>query len=248
MLLNCLKWQLYVVSLVHTSLQFCNIVEASTCKSQFLSKFKVWAELKMSVSFLETEVISGLMPKIKVPSNGSTWFHSAIVLAEIVHDPVLIIGDGNYAKEWHRDTDPPTAVVSSLLRGKKLRIFASKFYSAASRLSRDVMKSPLDRFVEDLMYRRYSNLSFCVQYPGDTVVIPALTGHFVSSATEDSSWHVLLTHNIKKKGSSARALDIITLNIMKTQKDRVVGDQCRKRTGKTKKRFGARKRRHTTSK
>ena len=36
------------------------------------------------------------------------------------------------------------------------------------------------------------------------------------------------------KGSSARALDITTLNLTKTQWDRVVGDQCRRRTGKTK--------------
>ena len=108
--------------------------------------------------------------------------------------------------KWHRDIDPPTAVASSLLRGKKLWIFAAKFGSVASRLSCDVMKSLIDPFVEDLICRRYSNLSFCVQYPGDTVTFPVLTGHFVVSAAEDSSWHVLLTQNSKMKGSSARVL------------------------------------------
>ena len=130
----------------------------------------------MSASFPETEVISGLMLKIKALHNVCTWFHSAIVLAEIVHDPVFIVAEDNYAIEWHRDTDPPTAVVSSLVRGKKIWVFATKLSSAASRLNCDVMNSYLDRFFEDLMYRRYSNLSFCVQIPAILLFFLLLPG------------------------------------------------------------------------
>ena len=49
------------------------------------------------------------------------------------------------------------------------------------------------RFVEDLMHGRFKDLSFCVQYPGNTISFPVLTGHFMISATLFNERQVLLT-------------------------------------------------------
>ena len=100
----------------------------------------------------------------------------------------------------------------------------------------------LIRFLENMVFGRFSNLSYCMHFPGDTVVFPARTAHMVFSVSTENQWHVLLSHNIRHSEAKALELEIKCSNLVKAPEKRLLVVNPGVRTGKKKKRFTARKR------
>ena len=71
-------------------------------------------------------VLTALMPHIRDTHRTDVEFNSALVPIGSVNNPILPVATGNCVTEWHRDDDPPTEVVTSLLRCRKIWVFASK--------------------------------------------------------------------------------------------------------------------------
>ena len=79
-------------------------------------------------------MLTALMPTKDVNGIGK-WFHSAIVPIQVVHEPIPLIATGNCSTDFQVDNSPPTDIVASLLRGRKLRILASRGSKSAALLS-----------------------------------------------------------------------------------------------------------------
>ena len=97
------------------------------------------------------------------------------------------------------------------------------------------------------IYRKYgvrplSDLTYCLQEPGDTVCLPARTVHFVFSVTPNIQWNYLLSHNVLHTESEAVALECKALNRCSGPPSRTVQGRRTKRSGVTKKRFTPRRR------
>ena len=168
------------------------------------------------------------------------WFDSAIVALEIVHEPILRLATGNCLTGFHRDNLPPTSVVASLLRGRKLLLFPSHGSRTVSIFAERPEWIHLEQFMEDLVSNRYPNISYCVQEAGDTVCILARTVHFVLRVTLNNEWNSLLSHNIKYNESEAAKMEPQSFNYCNDQRVRIVEGKRIKRSGATKKRFTAR--------
>ena len=160
-----------------------------------LQHFTNWETEECNSSFPGTIVLSALRPTDWV-DHVATWFHSAITETNVVSDPVLLLATGNSCTGWHLDNDPTTEVKASLLRGKMLWMFVSREPGAASTLVNKHEDIRLETFIEDLVYGRYRDLSYCIQNVGETVSFPARTAHFVFSATPTDQWNFLLSRNV----------------------------------------------------
>ena len=204
--------------------------------SILLEHFTNWGEDKMNVQFPETRLLTALMPTVDV-EHVPRWFHSAIVPMECVHDPILLVSTGNCLTGFHVDDKPPTEVVASLLRGRKLWMFATPGSKSASILVKRPEDTHLDQLIEDMVYHRYRDLSYCLQEPGDTVCFPARTVHFVLSVTPDNEWNCLLSHNILHGEAEAVALERKAFNRCSGPQYRTVQGKRTRRSGVTKKRF-----------
>ena len=100
-------------------------------------------------------------------------------------------------------------------------IFASHLSAATGYFTNDEVIGHFPQFVEDLIHGCFRDLSFCVQYPGDTIFFPVLTGLFVISVTLSNELQVLLTHNVLMEEAPARAVEITALNVTKPHSGRV---------------------------
>ena len=211
---------------------------------QLLRYFKNWGEEKHNLcAFPETWVLTALMPRIKNLQRYDSWFNSAIIPVSSVHDPILLVATGNCVTGWHRDDDPPTEVIASLLRGRKIWVFASKGSREAAQLPSVREANNFEYFIEGVIYKRFRGLTYCVQEVGDTVCLPARTGHLVLSMGPNESWNVLLSHNIRHSPAVAARLEIRCWNVTRGSKERIHQGLRGKRRGVTGKRFGARKHR-----
>ena len=211
---------------------------------QLLRFFKNWGKEKHNLClFPGTRVLTALMPHIRDLHRTDLWFNSAIVPICSVHNTVLLVATGNCVTGWHRDDDPPTEVVASFLRGRKIWVFASKGSREAAHLSNVNEAKNFENFIEGVIYKRFRGLTYCVQEAGDTVCLPARTAHLVLSVNENENWKVLLSHNILHLPAVAAELEIKCWNITRAKKERVQQGIRGKRRGFTRKRFGARKHR-----
>ena len=210
-----------------------------------LRHFTNWGTEECNCSFLGTTVSSALKPTEGV-DQVATWFHSAITDIDVVSDLVLLVATGTSYTGWHVDNGPPFEVVASLLRGKKLWMFASRGSGAASTLVKKHEDVHLKTFIEDLVYGRYKYLSYCFQDVGDSVCFLARAAHFVFSATPTDQWNVLLSHNILHSDEAATQLKQKAFNRCCEQRNRVVLGQTTKRFGVTRKRFTVRRRSNTS--
>ena len=209
--------------------------------------FTNWGEEKQNVEFPGTSLLTALMPTKDV-NDISKWFHSAIVPIERVYEPVLLVATGNCLTGFHVDNSPPTEIVASLLRGRKLWIFASHGSKSAARLVKRKEETEFQQFIEDLMFHRFQDLLFCVQEPGDTVCFPARTVHFVLSVTAGNEWNCLLSHNISHREEVAAAMEVKAYNRCSGSASRIVQGKRTKRSGVTKTRFTSRRRTQNSSK
>ena len=162
---------------------------SSTDLTEILQSFTNWGE-NFNIPFPVTKLFTALMPKEKVNDLG-IWFNSAIIFPGVVHEPILLLSTGNCLTGFQADSRPPTEVVPSLLRGRKLRIFASPGSQEAANLLKRPEANHLDCLLEDMIFHRHKNLPFCVQEAGDTVCFPARTVHFVLSVAVDGGWNCL---------------------------------------------------------
>ena len=149
-------------------------VDLSILKMHFTN----WGEEKNIVLFPDTTLITALMPTENV-DNVSQWFNSAIIPLEVVHDPILLVATGNCLTGFHMDDKRPTEVVASLLRGRKLWLFATPGSKSASALVKRPENTHFEHFMGDMVFGRYKDLLYCLQEPGDTICLPARTVHFV---------------------------------------------------------------------
>ena len=205
-----------------------------------LQHFTNWGEEKQNVQFPDTKLLTALMPTVDV-DNVSSWFHSAVVPMGCVHEPILLVATGNCLTGFHVDDKPPTEVVASLLRGRKLWLFATHGSKSASLLVKRPEETHLAQFIEDMVYGRYQDLTYCLQEPGDTVCLPARTVHFVFSVTPNNQWNCLLSHNVLHTESEAVALECKALNRCSGPQSRTVQGRRTKRSSVTKKRFTPRR-------
>ena len=101
-------------------------------------------------------------------------------------------------------------------------MFASRESCAASTLVKKHEDVNLKTFIDDLMYGRYKDLSYCIQNVGDTVCFSARTAHFVFSATPTDQWNVLLSHNVLHSEQEGTQLEQNAFNRCCDQGSRVV--------------------------
>ena len=217
-----------------------SLILNSTEVGEILHSFKNWGEEKKNVQFPDTRLLTALMPKENV-NDIASWFNSAIVDLQVVHEPVLLLSTGNCLTGFHADS-PPTEIVASLLRGRKLWVFASPGSKSAAVLVKRPEDSHFQQFIEDMVYGRFKDLSYCVQEPGDTVCFPARTVHLVLSVTPSNDWNCLLSHTILHEEEEAAKMETKFFNRYSDQRSRVVQGKRNKRSGVTKKRFSARRR------
>ena len=226
------------------SYKLCHLQElALHCTNVDILKesFTNWGEEQSNVEFPATQLLTALMPTKSV-NDVDSWFNSAIAPVEMVADPVLLVATGNCITGFHLDNKPLTEVVASLLRGRKLWIFATRESKSAALLVKRSENTQLQQFIEDMVYGRFKDLLYCLQEPGDTICFPARTVHFVLSVTVDNGWNCLLSHNIRHSEEEAKVLETKALNRCSAQSSRNVQGKRTKRSGLTKKRFTSRRR------
>ena len=156
----------------------------STNLADILQFCNNWGKEKCNNQFTDTKVLAELMRKENV-NDLARWFNSAIVSPAVVHEPILLLATGNCLTGFHSDSRPATEVVASLLRGRKLWIFARPGSKEAANSLKRPEANQLESLLEDVMFRRHKNLLYCVQEVGDTVCFLARTVHFVLSMVVD---------------------------------------------------------------
>ena len=147
---------------------------------------------------------------------GSTVLSFPLVL----HEPILCLSTGNCFTGFHADNRPPTEVVASLLRGRKLWIFASPGSKEAANLLKKPEANHLDCLLGDMIFHRHKNSLYCVQEAGYTVRFPARTVRFVLSVAVDGGWNCLLSHNILHSEEEASELERKAFNRYSDQRSR----------------------------
>ena len=185
-------------------------------------------------------MLIALMPHNRYFQRTDSWFNSAIVPISSVHKPVLLVATGSCVTGWQRDDDTPTEVVTSLLRGRKIWVFASKWSREAADSSNVNEANNFQNFIDGVIYKRFRGLIYCVQETGDTVCLPPCTAHLVLSVNENENWNALLSHNILHPPAVAAELEIKCWNVTRAKKERVHQGIRGKRRGFTRKGFGAR--------
>ena len=190
----------------------------------------------MNEHVTRTKLYIASLPKKNV-ENLSDWFHNAIVLPGVVHEPTLLLATGMFLIGFHKDNLPLSSVVASLLRGRMWWLFASHGSKKASRSVERPKVSHLELLLEDLINNRYPDISYCVQEPSETVCFPARTVHFVLSVTFIRNWNFLLRHNNKCSEQEAAEPEGESFNRCNDQRVRVVQKTRTTFSGVTKKRF-----------
>ena len=130
-----------------------------------------------------------------------------------------VVATGNCVTGWHRDDDPLTEVVASLLGGQKNWVFASKGFREANHLSNVKEANKFEKFIEGVVFKRWRGSTYCVEEVRDTVRLLARTAHLVLSVNEKGSWDVLLSHN--NFPAVAAKLEIRCWNVTRASKDRI---------------------------
>ena len=207
----------------------------------FKESFTNWGEEQSNVEFPATLLLTALMPTKNV-NDVDSWINSAIAPMEIIADSILLVGTGKCLNGFHLDNKPPTEVVASLLRGRKLWIFATRWSKSAALLVKSSENNQLLQFIEDMVYGGFKNLLYCLQEPGDTICFPTRTVHFVLSVTSDNGWNCLLSYNIRHSEEEAKVWETNDLNCCSAQSSRNVQGERTKQSGVTKKRFTPRRR------
>ena len=131
--------------------------------------------------------------------------------------------------------------MASLLRGRKLWLFATPGSKSASALVKRPENTHVEQFMEHMVFGRYKDLLYYLQEPGDTICSPAQTVHFVLSVTPDNGWNCLSSHNVRHEENEAVSMERKAFNRCSDQRSRTVQGKRTKQSGVTKKRFTPRR-------